>query len=115
MNPHVIAEQLLRLSTDLDNAIKTLGDLEATAVDAEGEFKVKYSRAFRNATGSVEDRKQFAIEECATEWHTWGLAASAARLQRDHLKALHTRIDVGRTLASNVRAEVGLARTGVTP
>lgn len=115
MNPAVIAEQLGALGVDLDKAVREMGDLEAQAVTAEGDYKVKFSQVFREATGSVEDRKQISVAECDREWRAWGLAAAAVRLQKEHIRALHARIDVGRTLASNVRAEASLARTGVTP
>lgn len=115
MNPIEIARQLSTLGRDIDEAVKQLGDFELAAVDAEGDFRAKFAKAFRSAPGSVEDRKQAAIEECDVEWRTWGIAAAVVRRQREHLKALHARIDVGRTLASNVRAEVSLARSGVTP
>lgn len=115
MDPVVIARQLGALGVDLDEAVRKMGDLETAAVAAEGEYKAKFSRIFRDASGSVEDRKQVAVFECDAEWRMWGLAAAAVRLQKEHIRALHARIDVGRTLASNVRAEVSLARSGVTP
>lgn len=112
MNPALIEQQLGNLGTQLDNAVNKLGELEQTAVEAEGDYKVKFSRIFREASGSVEDRKQIAVAECDAEWRTWGKAAAAVRLQKELVRALHARIDVGRTLASNVRAEVSLARSG---
>jgi hypothetical protein len=115
MLPHQIADHLGGLGVELDKAVKAMGEYEVVAVDAEGDFKVKYARVFREAAGSVEDRKQIAILDCDAEWRIWGKAAGLVRLQREHIRALHARIDVGRTLASTVRAEVSLARSGVTP
>lgn len=115
MNPILIAEQLGQLGVDLDKAVKHMGELEDIAVDSEGDFKAKYSKVFRESAGSIKDREQIAFTECETEWRIWGKAAAAVRLQKEHIRALHARIDVGRTLASNVRAEVGLARTGIHP
>jgi hypothetical protein len=104
MNPAVIAHQLGELGVELDKSVQVMGDLEVVAVDAEGDYKAKFSRIFRESLGSVEDRKQIAVAECDTEWRIWGKAAAAVRLQKEHIRALHARIDVGRTLASNVRA-----------
>lgn len=115
MNPVVIAEQLGALGVELDKAVKDMGEYEDIAVTTEGDYKVKFSRVFREGAGSVEDRKQSAIAECDVEWRTWGRAAALVRLQKEHIRALHARIDVGRTLASTIRAEVSLARTGFTP
>ncbi|TYK45220.1 hypothetical protein [Actinomadura decatromicini] len=115
MLPAVIAQQLGQLGVDLDAAVRRLGELEATAVDAEATYKTKFSRIFRDSSGSVEDRKQQAVAECDSEWRQWSLAASAVHIQKEHIKALHARIDVGRTLASTARAEASLAGSGITP
>lgn len=112
MNPAEIANQLSRLGVDLDAAVRKLAEFEEISVDTEGDYKVKYSRTFREAAGSVEDRKQIAVAACDQEWRTWGKAAAAVRLQKEHVRALHARIDVGRTLASTVRAEASLAKAG---
>lgn len=108
-----IAHQLLVLSRDLDSAIAQLSDLEVVAVDTEAVFKTKFARTFRGATGSVEDRKQQATQECEAEFRAWGIASSTVRVQKESLKALHARIDVGRTLASTARAEISLVNSGV--
>jgi hypothetical protein len=101
--------QLGTLGRDLGKEITRLGALEGIAVDAEGDFKVAYSKVFRNAEGSVEDRKQAAICETDILWRTWGKAAAAVRIQRESLKALHARIEIGRTMVSREKALVSLA------
>ena len=113
MDAIVIARQLGELGVELDKAVKSLAEFEDVAVDAEGDFRVAYSEAFRNAKGAVEARKQEAIAECDDLWRVWGKAAAAVRIQKEHVRALHARIDVGRTLASNIRAEISLAQSGV--
>lgn len=114
MDAIVIARQLGELGVELDKAVRSLAELEDVAVDAEGDFKVANSKAFRGCTGSIEDRKQQAFEETAELWRVWGKAAAAVRIQKEHVKALHARIDVGRTLASTVRAELSLVQSGVS-
>lgn len=104
-----IVKQLGQLSRDLDDAVKDLGKAEESAVDDEAAFKVAFSKAFRAAAGSVEDRKQIATEETIELWKTWGKAAALVRLQKEHVKALHARIDVGRTIQSTARAEMQMA------
>jgi hypothetical protein len=42
-------------------------------------------------------------------WRVFGKAAAAVRLQKEHIRALHARIDVGRTIQSTARAEMQLA------
>lgn len=113
MDPQTIAHQLGELGRELDKAVRELAEFEETGVDAEGDYKAAFARAFREGTGSVEDRKQQAIEDCDQLWRIWGKAAAAVRMQKEHVKALHARIDVGRTLASTIRAELSLVHSGV--
>ena len=111
----VLTANLAQLGRDLGQQITFLGQLEETSVDAEGDFKVAYSKVFRNATGSVEDRKQAAICETDPLWRIWGKAAAAVRMQRESLKALHARIEIGRTMVSREKALVSLAGRDGTP
>ncbi|MFI6510039.1 hypothetical protein ACIBCT_20740 [Streptosporangium sp. NPDC050855] len=104
-----IIKQLGQLSRDLDDAVTKMADLEFIAVEAEGDFKVAFAGAFRAAEGSIEDRKQIAITQTDHLWRIHGKAAAAVRLQKEHLRALHARIDVGRTIQSTARAEMQLA------
>jgi hypothetical protein len=115
MDTITITGQLAQLGRDLDRAVEKLAELEEIAVDAEGSYRGRYAALFRAAAGPVEDRKQAAIEQTGDLWSTWQKAASAVRLQRDGIKALVTRIDIGRTLQSTARAEMQMAGTGVTP
>jgi hypothetical protein len=104
-----IVKQLGQLSRDLDDGVNKLADLEFIAVEAEGDFKVAFAAAFRDAVGSVEDRKQAAVMSTDQLWRVFGKAAAAVRLQKEHIRALHARIDVGRTIQSTARAEMQLA------
>jgi hypothetical protein len=107
-----IVKQLGQLSRDLDEAVKRMGELEELAVDAEADYKVAFSREFRDAVGSVEDRKQIATANTLDRFRVHGKAAAAVHLQKEHIKALHARIDVGRTIQSTARAEMALVGGG---
>ena len=104
-----IINQLGQLGRDLDTEVGNLGKYEEAAVDAEGEFRKAYAEAFKDATGTLEDRKQAAIAATQDEWRTWGLATAVVRRQRENLRALHARIDIGRTMASRDKALASLA------
>lgn len=104
-----IVKQLGQLGLDLSAEIGRLGDYESAAVEAEGEFRKAYAEAYRDASGTLEDRKQQAILKTAKPWREWGLAAAVVRRQRESLKALHARIDIGRTMASREKALAALA------
>ena len=110
-----VIAQLGQLGRDLEREVTRLGELEFLAVDAEGDFRVQFSMVFRNGTGSVEGRKQEAICETDLPWRAWGKAAAAVRLQRESLRALHARVDIGRTMASRDKALASLAGRDGTP
>lgn len=100
-----IVKQLGSLSRDLDESVKRLGEYEEMAVDAEADYKLAEAKAFRDSTGNIEERKRSATIDCDALFRTWGKAASLVRVQKEHLRMLHARIEVGRTVAANARAE----------
>ena len=104
-----IVRQLGQLGRDMTTEIDRLAEYESLAVDAEGEFRKAYAQAFAGADGTLEDRKQQAILATGKQWREWGLAAAVVRRQRESLKALHARIDIGRTMASREKALAALA------
>ncbi|MFE3452442.1 hypothetical protein ACFXJ8_26310 [Nonomuraea sp. NPDC059194] len=104
-----VVKQLGQLSRDLDESVKKLAELEEPAVDAEADYKVAFAKVYGSAPGSVEDRKQLSTIETSDLFRVHGKASAAVRLQRDHIRALHARIDVGRTIQSTARAEMQLA------
>lgn len=110
-----VIKQLGQLGRALDEEISALSKLEVAAVEAEGAYKAEFARQFRDATGPVEDRKQAAIAATDTQWRTWGKAVAAVRIQRESLKALHARIDIGRTMASREKALAALAGSDGMP
>lgn len=108
-----IVKQLGQLSRDLDDAVDRLCELEELSVDIEADHKLAFAKAFKVATGPVEDRKQSAVIETDKEYRLAGKAAAGVRKQKEHLKALHARIEVGRSLQSTARSEIALVNAGV--
>ena len=108
-----IVKQLRQLSLDLDDAVDRLCELEEIAVDAEADYKKRSAEAFKAASGTVEDRKQEAVIVADELYRISGKAAAAVRRQKESLKALHARIDVGRTIQSTARSEIALINAGV--
>lgn len=96
------------LTLELDQAVKDLKKFEEIAVDAEADYQAAKTRAYENATGAVETRKMAATGECVELWRTWGKAVALVNYQKAHIRALHTRIDVGRTIQATARAEINL-------
>lgn len=108
-----IVKQLGQLSRDLDDAVDHLGVLEEMAVDLEADHKLAFAKAFKEAVGPVEDRKQAATIATDEAFRLAGKAAAGVRKQKEHLRALHARIEVGRSMQSTARAEIALVNAGV--
>ncbi|MEO3856113.1 hypothetical protein [Acrocarpospora sp. B8E8] len=108
-----IVNQLGKLSVDLDNAVDLLCEIEEIAVDAEADYKKAFAEAFEGGIGPVESRKQQAVIKCDKLYRISGKAQAAVRKQVQHLRALHARIEVGRTIQSTARAEIALTNAGV--
>ena len=108
-NGEMVIRQLGTLGRDLEIEIAKLAELEEIAVEAEGDYRKQFAISYRNATGTLEDRKQWATFDNDALWRTWGKAAAAVRRQRESLKALYARIDIGRTMASREKALAALA------
>lgn len=97
---------LAELSRELAPAVNRLRELDEIRVHASADYKSAFAKAYREAVGSVEDRKQQAWLKCDGLWRTQELAESAVKMQQAHIKALHTRVDVGRSVFSAQRAEM---------
>lgn len=104
-----VLRNLGELSRSLDDAIMRMADLELAAVEAEGVYKVARARAFLSAEGSVQAREAQAIIATEAERAEYEQAAALVRVQRESIRALHTRIDVGRTIQATERALSGVA------
>jgi hypothetical protein len=94
------------IARELTASVNKMRELDEIRVHSEGDYKSAFAKAFREATGSVEDRKQQAWLETDGLWRTWSLAESAVKMQQAHIKALHTRVDVGRSWMSAQKAEM---------
>ena len=105
----VVIDQLAQLGRDLIEEVNRYGDLELLAVETEGDFRAQFAKVYKDALGNMEERKQAAVAATDAEWRTWGKALAAVKRQRESLKALHARVDIGRTMASRDKALVSLA------
>lgn len=104
-----ILTNLGTISRELTQAVEDLATMEQTAAASEGAFKVAAAKAFLVAEGAVQARQ--AQADIATEQQRLDYRTSEAmvRVQRERIRALHARIDVGRTLASTERKLSGVA------
>lgn len=103
-----ILEHLQSISRDLDKAIEELKTLELAAEKAEAVYRVAKAKAFLSAEGTERAREHQAVLATQTELIERGEAAALARVQVQKIKSLHSRIDVGRTVASAEKTLAGV-------
>lgn len=94
---------------ELTKEVDKLADLEEMAARAEVEHKRMRARAFLESSGAMAFRESFAEDLTADALLARRLAEAQVRVQRERIRALHTRIDVGRTIASTERRVVEVA------
>jgi len=115
MTPNEIASHLIQLSGALDELVTEYRGLGDAAPEAKKKAEVAYAEAYMRAEGTVEERRQFAILVAADERFAADLAERKVSGCREAIRAVHARIDVGRTLSATTRDEMKLAGTGVHP
>lgn len=108
LSPTSVVHGLLELSRELAELAKGLDKLEADAVNAREDFTLAHARAYLSAEGPVETRKAIAITETHDERLAADLAEALVRGRKRQLDSLKVRIDVGRSAAAALRAEISL-------
>lgn len=121
----VLLGHLSALGTQLDEAVEELGTRDMLATGEGCAYQAlreahedNIATAFLEATGSVEVRKAEARLKCvpsrliaqdkAKEWEE---AKSRVRTQQEAIRALHRRVEIGRSMLSTEKARLDLDRT----
>lgn len=104
-----ILDHLQSISRDLDKAIEDLRDMELAAAEAESAYRVAKAVAFMKAEGPVQAREHQAVISTQLDLISRDKTAAMVRIQREFIRALHSRIDVGRTIIATERALAGVS------
>lgn len=105
-------ERLAELSRLLDKATDDVAVIDEEAVRAKQTYEVTYARAFLDAAGSMDLRKQVATYETQNESLQAELAAAKLRALKERIRTLGTQIEVGRSLASAHKNQYNAEPTG---
>jgi len=108
LTPNVVVHGLLELSRELAELSRGLDQLEADAVNRREDHTMALSKAFLSADGAMDLRKHQSIVETHVERLAAELAEALVRGRRRQLEAIRVRIDVGRSAAAALRAEITL-------
>lgn len=98
-------ERLAELSRMLDAATTEIAVLDEEAVRAKAAFEVAYARAFLDAMGSMDVRKQISIYETQAESLACELALMKVRACKERIRTLGVQIEVGRSIASATKTQ----------
>ncbi|GAC1381425.1 MAG: hypothetical protein NVSMB4_09980 [Acidimicrobiales bacterium] len=112
LTANAVAQQLANLGRDLDAAVRSLDVAERDAVNRREDFTLAHARAFLQAEGSVDFRKNTAIVQTHAERVAAETADVVVRGIRRQLDAIKTRIDIGRSVGAAMRSEISLSQTG---
>lgn len=106
LSPNDVVRQLSSLGRELDAAVTMLKDAEVEAVQKRHHADMVESRAFLAAEGSMELRKHAARVEADKQEEEALVAEAVVRHMRTHIRAIDTRIEIGRSYGAAVRAEL---------
>lgn len=106
LTPNEVVRQLAELGRELDQAVKLLKDAERDAVEKRHTANMVESRAFVAAEGSVTLRKHTARLATDHAENEALVAEATVRWLRARIRAIDTRIEIGRSYGVAVRAEL---------
>lgn len=112
-NPNEVVKHLAQLARDLEAVTNELNDADVTAVNLREDAKLAESSAFVSASGSMDLRKHEAILASHDERLAAETAEAIVRGLARSMRTLNTRIEVGRSMGTTLRTEIGLAGSGV--
>lgn len=110
LTPTSVVTNLLTLARELAELAKGLEQLEIDAVNAREDLTLAAAQAFLSADGPVDVRKNVALVATHDVRLVAETAEALVRGRKRQLDSLKVRIDVGRSAAAALRAEIDLAR-----
>lgn len=108
LTPNAVVTNLLELARQLGTMSSDLGQLEIEAVNKREDYVLALSKAYLSAEGPVETRKHLALSWTSKERLAAETAEALVRGRKRQLDSLKVRIDVGRSAAAALRAEIAL-------
>ncbi len=108
LTPNSIVTGLLDLARELAALSADLDQLEVDAVNGREDLTLAQAKAFLAAEGPVDVRKNQALVATHAERLVAETAEALVRGRKRQLDTLKVRIDVGRSAAAALRAEMSL-------
>lgn len=115
LTPAQLVQRLIELERRLDELVAEYKTLSENAAEAKRDYELAYARAYMEAVGPVEERKQATITQTSDARFAADLADRRVASCREAIRAQHAHIEVARTLSATTRDEMRLAGAGVHP
>ena len=112
LSPVAIEQEMVTSLNSISQSIRKVSDAYDNWKTSELAFKKEYAIAYRNATGSIEDRKQQAIEETMPAAEELKDNEVIYKYMLDHQRAYRDKLSAFQTLAKSVNAAYGAAGRG---
>lgn len=112
MTPSEIAQTLIDHSRRLDQLVQEYKAQQQVAAEAKRDAVKAEATAYLGCTGPVEERKRHAALAASDAVYLADLTERAVIATREAIRAIHARIEVGRTLSATTRDEMKLAGVG---
>lgn len=112
MTPSEIAQNLINLSRQLDDLVQEYKTQQHAAAVAKRDSVKAEAVAYLAAEGPVEERKRQAALAASDAVFQADLTERQVIATREAIRALHIRIEVGRTLSATTRDEMKMLGVG---
>lgn len=110
LTPTRIVQGLMDLARELATLAADLDQLEVDAVNAREDLTLAAAKAFLAAEGPVDVRKNEALVATHSERLVAETAEALVRGRKRQLDSIKVRVDVGRSAAAALRAEIDMDR-----
>lgn len=97
---------LSKLGAELDATVTALKQAELDAANKRCEADQAESRAFVSADGSMDLRKHLARLAAGKQEQEASVAEAVCRYLKTRIRAIETRVEIGRSYGAAVRAEL---------
>lgn len=108
INPNSVVSQLLQLGRELEKLTNDLDQLEVDAVNTREDYVLVKETALLKAEGPQYVREAEAKVATHVERIAAELADAKVRGARAHIASIKARIEIGRSAAAALRAEITL-------
>ena len=102
-----VEHEILRLTDMLENETEAFEKLALDSASKEASYKSNWAKEYLGAKGSIKEREAWADYKLEDLIMQFKISEALVKSKREKLNSLRTNIDALRTIAANVRAQVG--------